>query len=157
MYKSPEIDQLDLQILSFLLKNADLPYTEIAKHLSVSVGTIHVRMKKLTQMKAVTGSTVHLDLKKFGFDLSAFVGIFLEKSIYYEDVIKSLKTIPEVVSAHYTTGQYNVLIQIICRDSEHLRNVLNHKIQRIAGVRSTETLISLEEAIKRPITIYEED
>lgn len=157
MSKISEIDKLDRQILSMLMKDAKTPYTDIAKQLYVSGGTIHVRMKKLEQLGIVKAASLEIDHAKLGYDISAFLGIYLDKSSMYSDVAKDLKSIPEIVSAHYTTGLYNIFAKIICRDTKHLRNVLHYKIQNIKGIQRTETFISLEESVERPIQLLEED
>jgi Lrp/AsnC family transcriptional regulator for asnA, asnC and gidA len=150
---SPEIDKLDKQILSILMKDATLPYTEIAKDLSVSGGTVHVRMKKLEEMGILKGSHLFINQNKIGYDICAFLGIFLKKGSEYNDAVSRMMEIPEIVELHYTTGQYSMFAKIICRDTQHLRQVLNEKIQAIKGVRRTETFISLEESIDRQISI----
>jgi Lrp/AsnC family transcriptional regulator for asnA, asnC and gidA len=148
-----EIDNLDIQILSFLLEDATLPYTEIAKRLIVSGGTIHVRMKKMQDMGIIKGSNLIIDAQKIGYDVCAFLGIFLEKGSIYKDAVKKLKEVKEIVELHYTTGIYSMFAKIICRDTNHLREVLNEHIQAIEGIQRTETFISLEESIKRQITL----
>jgi Lrp/AsnC family transcriptional regulator for asnA, asnC and gidA len=151
-----DIDRLDRQILSILMKDAKIPYTDIAKKLFVSGGTVHVRMRKLEQMGVVKESNLKVDYAKLGYDINAFIGIFLDKSSLYQDVIKQLKEIPEVVASHYTTGNYSIFVRIICKDTVHLREVLSEKIQSIEGIQRTETFISLEESINRPINILDE-
>ena len=80
MAKNYEIDNVDLKILSELMKDAKVPYTEIAKKVYVSGGTVHVRMKKLEEMGVVTGTTLSMDYSKLGYDVTCFLGIFsLEK------------------------------------------------------------------------------
>ena len=111
---------------------------------------MHVRLKKLSEMGVITGSKLKVDFSKLGFDVIAFVGIFLEKSQFYANVIADLKEIPEVISAHYTTGNYSIFTQILCRDTDHLREILSTKVQQIEGIQRTETFISLEESIHRP-------
>lgn len=155
--KNMDIDKLDRQILMILMKDAKTPYTDIAKQLFVSGGTIHVRMKKLEQMGIVQGSNLVIDYAKLGYDVSAFLGIYLDKSSLYEAVAKQLAGIPEVVSAHYTTGAYSIFAKIICKDTRHLRIVLHDKIQQINGIQRTETFISLEESINRPVQITIEE
>lgn len=145
-----KLDDTDLQIISMMLKDAKTSYAEIGKELHVSGGTVHVRLKKLSEMGVITGSKLKVDFSKLGFDVIAFVGIFLEKSQYYADVISDLEKIPEVISAHYTTGNYSIFTQLICRDTDHLREVLSSKVQKIEGIQRTETFISLDESIQRP-------
>ena len=153
MSKVHEIDELDKQILSILMRNAKKPYTDIAKQLSVSGGTIHVRMKKLEDAGIVKGYNLEIDHGKLGYDITAFLGIYLDKSSLYDTVAAELRNIPEVVSAHYTTGMYSIFTKIICRDTNHLRDVLHDKIQNIAGIQRTETFISLQESIDREIEV----
>jgi len=157
MSKPGEIDNLDRQILSILMRNAKKAYTDIAKQLYVSGGTIHVRMKKLEEAGIVKGYHLDVDHNKLGYDIAAFLGIYLDKSSLYNDVARELEQIPEIVGAHYTTGLYNIFAKIICRDTDHLRQVLHDKIQNIPGIQRTETFISLQESINRPIDITDAD
>ncbi|UXP32908.1 Lrp/AsnC ligand binding domain-containing protein [Reichenbachiella agarivorans] len=153
MAKNYEIDEVDLKILSHLMIDAKTPYTEIAKKVYVSGGTVHVRMKKLEEMGVVLGTTLQLDYSKLGFDVTCFLGIYLQRSSLYDQVVEELKKISEVVRIHYTTGNYNIFIKIHCRDTNHLREVLHDKIQKVDGIERTETLISLDESMSRPIQL----
>lgn len=146
-----DYDELDLKILSILMKNGRIPYTEIGKMLFVSGGTVHVRMKKMEESGIVKGQQLIVDHAKLGFDVCAFLGIYLDKSSLYDEVAEQLKAIPEIVNAHYTTGTYSIFAKIICRDTNHLRDVLHDKIQKISGIQRTETFISLDESIDRPL------
>ncbi|MCC8409691.1 Lrp/AsnC ligand binding domain-containing protein [Mucilaginibacter sp. UR6-1] len=148
-----EIDNLDIQILSILMKNATTPYTEIAKELIVSGGTIHVRMKKLEEMGVIKGASLEVDPQKLGYDITAFLGIYLEKGSQYQEAVAQLKKINEIVELHYTTGSWSIFAKIVCHDTNHLREVLNEHIQSVSGIQRTETFISLEESIKRQITL----
>lgn len=146
-----EIDSVDQQILSILMEDAFIPYTEVAKRMHVSGGTVHVRMKKMMDMKVVTGARLEVDYAKLGYDIVAFLGIYLEKSSQYSVVSAELSKIPEVVSVHYTTGIYSIFAKIVCKDTKHLRQVLHDKIQHIKGIQRTETFISLEGSVERSI------
>lgn len=151
MRKNYEIDEIDLRILSVLSKNAKLPYTEVAKKVFVTAGTVHFRIKKLEGMGVVKTTTLSLDYSKMGWDVTAFLGIFLERSSLYDKVIKELNKIPEVVKIHYTTGNYNIFVKLHARDNKHLKDILHDKIQKLNGVERTETFISLEESLNRHI------
>jgi Lrp/AsnC family transcriptional regulator for asnA, asnC and gidA len=153
MPQNLEIDNLDKQILSILIEDAAVPFTEIAKKLIVSGGTIHVRMKKLKELGIIKGTHLNINPSSVGFDVCAFLGIYLNKASEYRDAVLELKKIPEVVEMHYTTGIYSMFAKILCKDTKHLREVLNEKIQVIKGVQRTETFISLEESIHRPIKL----
>ena len=151
-----QIDNLDVQILNILMENAFTPYTDIGKKLYVSPGTVHVRMNKMEKMGIIENPQLRVNLHKLGMDVTAFIGVFLVKSDSYEKVVNALKKVEEVVTCHYTTGNYSLLIKIICRDTRHLRDVLYEKIQKIDGVARTETLIVLEESFSRPIRLRED-
>lgn len=151
MAKNYEIDNVDLKILRLLSEDAKLPYTEVAKKVYVSGGTVHVRMKKMEEMGIIKGTTLDMDYARLGFDVTAFMGIYLERSSLYDEVTKGLKEIPEIVKMHYTTGNYNIFLKIHCKDTAHLREVLHDKIQRVEGIERTETFISLEESLNRHI------
>jgi len=150
------LDHVDLQIIALMLEDAKTSYADIGQQLFVSGGTVHVRLKKLMEMGVITGSSLKVNYSKLGFDIIAFIGIFLEKSQYYNDVIQELQSIPEIVSAHYTTGNYSIFARIMCRDTNHLREILSTQVQVIEGIQRTETFISLEESINRPPEVYKE-
>ncbi len=153
MDKNLEIDNVDLTILGLLSQDANMPYTEVAKKAFVSDGTVHVRMRKLKEMGVVQGAQLTLDYSKLGWDIVAFLGIYLDKSSLYSEVSEDLKQIPEITGMHYTTGGYSIFAKIVCRDTKHLRNVLHDKIQKVKGIQRTETFISLEEPINRTIPL----
>ncbi|MEM7572376.1 MAG: Lrp/AsnC ligand binding domain-containing protein [Bacteroidota bacterium] len=152
MPKEYKLDDLDRKILSMLLADAKRPYTDIAQELFVSGGTIHVRMNKMIAAGLVHGQTLLVDPVQLGYDITSFLGIYLDKSSLYEDALDALRKIPEVLTAHYTTGVYSIFVKVICRDTNHLRDVLQ-RVQRISGIQRTETFISLEEGINRPINL----
>ncbi len=153
MDKIYEIDKLDREILGILMKDAKVPYTDIAKRLLVSAGTIHVRMKRMERLGIVRGSTLVLDPARIGYDLTAFVGIYLIRGSAYSEVIKEVDRIPEVIEAHFTTGEYSIFVKVICRNTGHLREVINDKLQPVRGVSRTETIISLGESIRKQVPI----
>ncbi len=151
-----EIDNTDLQILNILMEDAFTPYTEIGKKLYISPGTVHVRMNKMEKLGIVKAPQLQIDLGKLGMDITAFIGVYLIRSDMYDKVVTQLKKIDEVLSCNYTTGNYSLFLKIVCRDTQHLREVLHDKLQKIEGISRTETLISLEESFTRQIKIKQE-
>ena len=151
-----QLDDLDRKILALLMENAKRPYTELGAKLFVSGGTIHVRMNKLIAAGVVKGQTLSVDHTKLGYDVSAFLGIYLKGSGLYNQAADYLKGIQEIVSAHYTTGIYSIFARVICRDTNHLRDVLQ-RIQAFDGIQRTETFITLEESIDRPVQVLSQE
>lgn len=153
MPENYQFDKTDFRIINLLLQDANQPYSSVAEKAFVSNGTVHVRMEKLKRLGVVQGATLKVDYHKLGWDITAFIGIYLDKSSLYEEAVEALEAIPEVVNLHYTTGAYSIFAKIICKDTNHLRAVLNEKIQTVPGVQRTETFISLEERLNRPLLL----
>ncbi|RYE14989.1 MAG: AsnC family transcriptional regulator, partial [Sphingobacteriales bacterium] len=132
------LDKLDFQIINEMMENAETSYAELGKKLAVSGGTIHVRMKKLQEVNIVKGTRLNVDIKRLGYDITAFVGIFLEKSSLYNEVAAQLLRIPEIIRLNYTTGSYNMFLEIVCKDISQLKQVLHGELQNIKGIERTE-------------------
>src|SRR6266545_7757404 len=147
------LDKLDFQIIQEMMENAGISYADLGKKLFVSGGTIHVRIKKLEEMGVVKGTKLNVDIKMLGYDVIAFIGIYLEKSSLYDAVEKELQKIPEIVRLNYTTGNYSMFAEVVCKDISQLRFVLHDQLQKIKGIERTETFISLEESFNRNVKI----
>ncbi len=150
------IDKLDLQILQTMAADGEISYAVLGKEFDCSGGTIHVRLKKLEEMGIAKGKRLAVDIKKLGYDVIAFIGIYLEKSSVFVSVGEELKKIGEIVRINYTTGNYSILAEINCKSIEHLKVILQD-ITTIPGVQRTETLISLEEGFSRSLQFNRED
>ncbi|WP_411360621.1 transcriptional regulator AsnC [Pseudidiomarina sp. YC-516-91] len=143
------LDALDKYILNALQTNARTSYAELAKAQHVSAATIHVRIEKLRQAGVITGTHVHVDARKLGYQVCCFIGINLARAGDYPRTLARLEALPEVVEAHYTTGQYSIFIKVLVQSIEQLQDLLINKIQSIDEIQATETLISLQQPILR--------
>ena len=153
MSQKLNIDKLDLDIINVMMSDSEISYAELGKKLFVSAGTIHVRIKKLQEHGIITGTKMKINTKLLGYDCTAFVGIFLEKSSLYDNVAQELKNIPEILRLNYITGNYSMFIEIVCKDITQLRRVLHDDLQKINGIERTETFISLEEGFNRTLAV----
>jgi Lrp/AsnC family transcriptional regulator for asnA, asnC and gidA len=156
MKPSPEnlhLDGLDKQILRMLMEDARKPILEIARAVGISGAAIHQRLRKLEKSGVLSGSQFIVNPKVLGYSTMAYIGIYLDKAMSNPYAVKQLEKIPEVLECHYTTGNWSILIKVLCRDNEHLMQLLNQKIQQIEGVSRTETFISLDQQINRQIEI----
>lgn len=152
-----KIDKLDKKILSILSLNARIPFKDVAAECNVSRAAIHQRVQKLMDDGVITGSGFDVNPKALGYSTCTYVGITLERGSMYKEVVEQFRAIPEIVECHFTTGPYTMLVKLYVRDNEQLMDLLNNKLQGIHGVVSTETLISLEQSIKREIPVHVED
>ncbi|MBS9774103.1 MAG: winged helix-turn-helix transcriptional regulator [Tenacibaculum sp.] len=140
------LDEVDHQILDVLIENARTPFTDIAKKLSISAGTVHVRVKKMEDEGVIQGSTLTLDYQKLGYTFIAYIGVILDKTSKIQNVLNDLQKIPNITVAYVTAGTYSVFCKIRAKDTNEAKDVL-YKIDEIDGVERTETTIAFEEII----------
>ncbi len=147
------IDTTDQKILGFLVKNARMPFLEIARECGVSGAAIHQRVKRLEANGVITGSRLLVKPQALGLNICAFVSISLSEASKYNEVVASLRQIPEVVECHFVTGKYALLVKLYCFDNDHLMEVLLNTIQKIPFIQATDTMIALDEAIDRQVWV----
>ena len=150
---SYHIDQIDQKILGFLVKNARMPFLEIARECGVSGAAIHQRVQRLLNIGVVSGSEFLTNPQKLGYNTCAYMGIYLEKAKYHTRVVQELTKIPEIVECHYTTGQWAIFIKVQTKTNNHLKRLIDNEIQEIEGISRTETFISLEMEFKRQVPV----
>ena len=148
-----QIDGIDKILLNELMKDARVSINLLSKQVGISGAAVHQRLKKLEKSGLIQGSQIMINPKKLGYTTLAFVGIYLDKAMNNTSAVAQLQKINEVLECHYTTGDWSVLVKILCKDNEHLMNLLNNQIQKIAGISRTETFISLDQQIARQIKV----
>lgn len=148
-----QIDDIDQKILSFLVKNARMPFLEIARECGVSGAAIHQRVKKMENLGIITGSRLLVKPQTLGLNVCAFVAVSLSEANKYPEVIDALRKISEVVECHFVTGKHALLLKLYCFNHDHLMEILINTIQNIPSVQSTETMISLDQAIERQVWV----
>lgn len=148
-----QIDHIDQKILSFLVKNARMPFLEIARECGVSGAAIHQRVKKLESNGVISGSRILVKPQALGLNVCAFVSVSLSEANKYPEVIESFKNIAEIVECHFVTGKHAILIKLYCLNHDHLMEILLNTIQKIPYVQSTDTQISLDQAIERQVWV----
>lgn len=148
-----QIDHIDQKILSFLIKNARMPFLEIARACNISGAAIHQRVKKMENLGIITGSRLLVKPQAIGLNVCAFVGVSLSQGNKYTQVVEAFKAIPEVVECHFITGKHALMLKIYCRTHDHLMEILINTIQNTPSVEQTETFISLDQAIERQVWV----
>lgn len=141
-----QLDEIDNQILELLIENTRMPYTEIAKKLIISAGTVHVRVKKMEDAGIIRGTSLSIDYSKMGYSFIAYVGLYLARTSETMHVLDELRNIPYITVAHITTGKFNIFCKVRARDTSHAKDVI-FQIDDIDGVARTESMISMEESI----------
>lgn len=146
------LDELDRKIIYLLMNREKISLAEIAQDVKISTTAVHQRVKKLENAKVIENSVSLLNTRKIGYKVISFVGVYLDQPEKTKEIIKALEKINEVVEAHYVTGNYSIMVKLICIDNDHLMEVLN-TIQALKGVLRTETLISLGQEINRQLQL----
>jgi Lrp/AsnC family transcriptional regulator for asnA, asnC and gidA len=141
-----KLDEIDHQILDMLIDNTRVPFTDIAKKLLISAGTVHVRVKKMEDAGLIKGSSLILDYNKLGYSFIAYVGIYIDNTSQIKFVIQRINEIPNVTVAHITTGKFNIYAKIRAKSTIDAKDII-FKLGDIEGVYRTESMISLEESI----------
>lgn len=148
-----QIDSLDRKILEYLLRDARKPFIEIARELKVSGGTIHQRIDKLEKSGILKGYTAKIDRTKMGFTITAFIGIHLKAAKDSELVLKTLKSFPEVIETHFTSGAYSLMAKVSTTTMQAYYDFLTDKVQMIKEIQSTESFFSLHSPVEREVVI----
>ena len=146
------LDEIDKKILSMVTSDARVSFLEVARECGVSGAAIHQRIQKLSRLGIIKGSTFCIDPEKMGYETCAYIGLYLKDPSTFDEVAGALREIPQVVECHYTTGGYDMFIKIYARNNHDLLNIIHDKLQPL-GLRSSETIISFNEAIKRQVPI----
>ncbi|MCI6670931.1 MAG: Lrp/AsnC ligand binding domain-containing protein [Prevotella sp.] len=148
------LDQLDKKILHLIAEDARIPFLEVARECNVSGAAIHQRIQKLFNLGIIKGSKFVMDPEKIGYETCAFIGLNLKNPENFDEAIKALRNIPEVVECHYTTGEYDLFIKIYASNNHHLLNVIHDKLQSL-GLSRSESIISYNAVIDRPLPILD--
>ncbi|MCB9060150.1 MAG: Lrp/AsnC ligand binding domain-containing protein [Halobacteriovoraceae bacterium] len=151
MSKEHQLDEIDRKILNYLLKDSRMSFQEIARELVVSGGTVHVRVNKMKEMGIITGSKIVVDVQKLGMEVCAFIGVNLVNAKVLDTVLKNINYLDQIVEVHYTTGQYSLLLKVYAKSTRDLHLFLVEKLQKIEGIQSSETFISLDNPINKDI------
>lgn len=141
-----KIDRTDRGVLGCLTEDGKMPYTEIARRLGISHGTVHQRVRKMEKWGIIQKTSIVVDYNKLGYKLICYAGIQVSNGLYLDRICQSLKEIPQITVAHVTTGQFNILCKIRAKDTRHAQMIIQ-KIHSLKGVMRTESSISFDEII----------
>jgi Lrp/AsnC family transcriptional regulator for asnA, asnC and gidA len=134
-----ELDEIDFAIISFMQNDGRTSFTVIAEKLNVSIGTIRTRFNRLLEENVIT-IIGRVDPGKVGFGSYAHVAVYVRPAALKEQVAKVIAALPEVSFLAGTFGDYDLEVDVMCRDNDHLVDFVN-RISTIEGVFQTKTTI----------------
>lgn len=136
------MDKTDLQIIEILQKDGRQAYTEIAKQLEISEGTVRNRIARLLDRKIVQVIGL-IDPYKLNYDAPAMIGISVDPP-KLESAAEAIALLPEVSYLVMVSGEFDLIVEVMCRNREELATFLNQKLHKIAGINRTQTFLILK-------------
>jgi len=133
------LDELDFSILSFLQKDGRMSFTVIAEKLNVSIGTVRTRVNKLIE-EGTINIIGRVNPDKVGFRAYAHIAVFVRPATFKEKVAQKIAKLPEVSFLAMTSGDYDLEVDVMCRDNDHLVQFIN-EISKFEGVYQTKTTL----------------
>lgn len=137
------ISEKDLAIIEFLMQDARMPYTEIARRLGVTEAAVRKRVRKLEEEGIIKGYRASVDAKKLGYKIVAEIGFDIEPEQYVK-VIETVKNMPEVKRMKSTTGDHMIMIECWFHDSDEMVRFVR-KLESIEGVMRVCPAVLVEE------------
>jgi len=144
-----DLDQYDIDILKHLEDDGKKPFSQIAEELKISNTMVHQRVNRLKKEGILTRHSIIINEKKLGYEWGAFSGVTISEGSNTDEIIAALKKIPEVTECYHISGSYTLFIRIVAKNSEHMRDILYHKIEDIKGIVTTESMVDFGCAFKR--------
>jgi len=135
------MDQIDLEIISFLQTDGRMPFTDIAKELDISEGTVRNRVARLMQER-VLQIVGMVDPYRLGYDAPAMISISVQPPLLNQ-VAKTISKFPEVSYLIMVSGDYDLLVEVLCKDRDHLASFLNERLMKVPGITNTQTSMVL--------------
>jgi Lrp/AsnC family transcriptional regulator for asnA, asnC and gidA len=135
------MDKIDVSILDFLQQDGRMPYTEIAQRLSISEGTVRNRVTRMID-EGVLRIVGMVDPVSYGLDAPAMIGITIRPA-ELEEAALAIASFPEVGLLVEVSGEYDLMVEVICPNREHLARFLNEQLSKVPGVVKTETFMVL--------------
>ena len=136
-----EMDQIDTEIITLLQSDGRKPFTDIAKELGISEGTVRNRVTRLAeeQILQIVGM---VDPSRVGFDAPAMIGVSVQPTMM-ESVAQTVATFPEVSYLIMVSGEFDLFVEVLCKDRDQLASFLNQKLQHVPGILRTQTFMIL--------------
>ena len=135
------MDNLDRAILSYLQKDGRKPYTEIAQVLNVTEGTVRNRVAKLVEDRVVQIVGM-VDPYQLGFDAPALIGVSVQPA-ELDNAAATIATFPEVSYLIMISGEYDLMVEVMCRNREHLASFIKEHLHQVPGITRTQTFLIL--------------
>ena len=144
------IDSLDARIILALDRDPSATVLALAQTLGVARNTVHARLRRLADGEVLRAFSRRVDPRALGYDLAAFVELSIRQGAG-DEALDGLRSIPEIIEIHATTGNADLLVRAVAQDTADLHRVTSRMLE-IPGVLRTNTSISLLEVMPLRLT-----
>lgn len=135
------MDQIDLEIISYLQSDGRMPFTDIARAIDISEGTVRNRVARLIEHR-ILQIVGMVDPYQLGYDAPAVINVSVQPPLLNQ-VAKTIAKFPEVSYLIMVSGEYDLLVEVMCKDRDHLANFLHGRLLKVPGITSTQTSMVL--------------
>ena len=142
------LDELDIAILGHLEQDGRRSYSDIAEDLGVAVSTVSARVNKMIE-RDVVSIMAHVNPHAVGLEAPAILNIAIRPR-NYDQVVEIILGYPEVNFASMTTGEYNLIVDVFCRDTQHLAELITRRLYTLEGVQDINVTYQLQRLKLRP-------
>ena len=146
-----QLDDLDIAILRHLEQDGRRSYSDMAEALGVAVSTVSARVTKMIE-RDVVSIMAHVNPHAVGLEAPAILSIAIEPQ-HYEQVVDTILAYPEVNFASMTTGDHNLIVDVFCRDTQHLAELVTRRLHGLEGIRDIKVTYQLQRLELRPIGV----
>lgn len=154
-----KLDDIDVNILTILYKDADITNKELAAQIGIAPSTCLERVKRMKSHSIIKGASVDINFKNIGGNIEAIAAIRLQP--YSEQIVNKLRDdllkLPEIVSLYHMGGSYDYFIHMSVKDSEHLRKFVFNAITSREEVQTVETSLVFEHSRSGVLPSFEDD
>lgn len=144
-----KLDAVDKKILAALQENGRMALSAIAERVGVAPATVHERLAKLRASGVVKGFVVNVDPQALGYTVTALVHVRVDLSPPLEKTVEELSAIPEVEEVHLITGEYDLVVKVRARNTQHLQELLLNRLHKVSGFVRSATEVCLSSPLER--------
>jgi Lrp/AsnC family leucine-responsive transcriptional regulator len=148
-----ELDRVDTQLLQAIQLDAKASLAALGEIVGLSAPAVMERIKKLEQAGAILGYHAHVDGRRVGLDIAAFIGVAVQDPGGMADIERWGRDRPEVLECHHVTGAYTLLLKVKARNTRALELLVN-ALRSMNSVRATDTMVVFSTGFERtPVPI----
>ncbi|MBZ0116213.1 MAG: Lrp/AsnC family transcriptional regulator [Sandaracinaceae bacterium] len=142
------LDEIDRRLLEELQEDCKLSLNQLGERVDLSAPAVLDRVRKLEQAGVIAGYHAHVDAKRVGLDITAFIGVSINYPKDIERFLAELAARSEVLECHHITGGHTLLLKVKTENTSSLEKLIS-ALRSVDGVTRTETMVVLSTAAEQ--------